>query len=140
MEIFDKQNFFGKYNRKIGLYTYEKLGNQAFMLKNLSSYLARLLLQTKIRITISSPLSSITLKKLSHLKSLQRFWDQKANHDYPPPLNTTTPIPLTLNDVLPNPRKRNLSALTNFSGDGDDGAEKSDESDNSLQQITSKIK
>ena len=35
--------------------------------------------------------------------------------------------------------EKNLSALTNFNGDGDNGAEKSDESDYSLQQTTSKI-
>ena len=35
-------------------------------------------------------------------------------------------------------RKRNLSALTNFSGDGDDEAEKNFESNNSLQQTSSK--
>ena len=62
--------------------------------------------------------------KSSQLIFLQRFPERSASRDYPPPKNATTPIPLTPNNFVPNPRKRNLSALTNFSGEGDDEAEK----------------
>ena len=77
--------------------------------------------------------------KSSQLNYIQRFRERNISRDSPPPLNPTSPIPLTPNNVVPNlHRKRNLSALTNFSDDGDDEAEKNFESYNSLQQTSSK--
>ena len=76
--------------------------------------------------------------KSSQLNYIQRFRERNISRDSPPPLNPTSPIPLTPNNVVPNLRKRNLSALTNFSDDGDDEAEKNFESNNSLQQTSSK--
>ena len=77
--------------------------------------------------------------KSSQLNYIQRFRERNISRDSPPPLNPTSPIPLTPNNVVPNlHRKRNLSALTNFSDDGDDEAEKNFESNNSLQQTSSK--
>ena len=64
--------------------------------------------------------------------------ERNISRDSPPPLNPTSPFPLTPSNVVPNLRKRNLSALTNFSDDGDDEAEKNFESYNSLQQTSSK--
>ena len=79
--------------------------------------------------------------KSSQLNYIQRFRERNISRDSPPPLNPTSPIPLTPNNVVPNlHRKRNLSALTNFSDDGDDEAEKKFESYNSLQQTSSKRK
>ena len=76
--------------------------------------------------------------KSSQLNYIQRFRERNISRDSPPPLNPTYPIPLTPSNVVRNLRKRNLSALTNFSGDGDDEAEKNVESYNSLQQTSSK--
>ena len=77
--------------------------------------------------------------KSSQLNYIQRFRERNISRDSPPPLNPTSPIPLTPNNLVPNlHRKRSLSALTNFSGDGDDEAEKNFESNNSLQQTSSK--
>ena len=77
--------------------------------------------------------------KSSQLNYIQRFRERNISRDSPPPLNPTSPIPLTSNNVVPNLyRKRNLSAHTNFSDDGDDEAEKNFESNNSLQQTSSK--
>ena len=76
--------------------------------------------------------------KSSQLNYIQRFRERNISRDSPPPLCPTSPIPLTTSNVVPNLRKRNLSALTNFSGDGDDEAEKNVESYNSLQQTRSK--
>ena len=77
--------------------------------------------------------------KSSQLNYIQRFRERNISRDSPPPLNPTSPIPLTPNNVVPNlHRKRNLSAFTNFSDDGDDEAEKNFESNNSLQQTSSK--
>ena len=75
--------------------------------------------------------------KSSQLNYIQRFRERNISRDSPPPLNPTSPIPLTPNNVVRNLRKRNLSALTNFSDDGDE-AEKNFESYNSLQQTSSK--
>ena len=76
--------------------------------------------------------------KSSQLNYIQRFRERNISRDSPPPLNPTSPIPLTPSNVAPNLRKRNLSAFTNFSGDGDDESEKNVESYNSLQQTSSK--
>ena len=76
--------------------------------------------------------------KSSQLNYIQRFRKRNISRDSPPPLNPTSPIPLTPSDVVPNLRKRNLSALTNYSDDGNDEAEKNFESYNSLQQTSSK--
>ena len=76
--------------------------------------------------------------KLSQLNYIQRFRERNISRDSPPPLNPTSPIPLTPSNVVPNLRKRNLSALTNFSGDGDDEAAENIESYNSQQQTSSK--
>ena len=76
--------------------------------------------------------------KSSQLNYIQRFRERNISRDSPPSLNPTSPIPLTPNNVVPNLRKRNLSALTNFTSDGDDEAEKNFESYNSLQQTSSK--
>ena len=62
--------------------------------------------------------------KSSQLNYIQRFRERNISRDYPPPINPTSLIPLTPSNVVPNLRKSNLSALTNFSGDGDDEAEK----------------
>ena len=62
--------------------------------------------------------------KSSQLNYIQRFRERNISRDSPPPLNPTSPIPLTPNNVVPNLRKRNLSALTNFRDDCDDEAEK----------------
>ena len=62
--------------------------------------------------------------KSSQLNYIQRFREPNISRDSPPPLNPTSPIPLTPSNVVSNLPKRNLSALTNFSGDGDDEAEK----------------
>ena len=62
--------------------------------------------------------------KSSQLNYIQRFRKRNISRDSPPPLNPTSPIPSTPSNVVPNLRKRNLSALTNFSDDGDDEAEK----------------
>ena len=76
--------------------------------------------------------------KSSQLNYIQRFRERNISRDSPAPLNPTSPIPLTPSNVVPNLRKRNLSALTNFTSDGDDEAEKFFESYNSLQQTSSK--
>ena len=77
--------------------------------------------------------------KSSQLNYIQRFRERNISRDSPPPLNPTSPIPLTPSYVVPNLRKRKLSALTNFRGDDDDEAEKKNvESYNSLQQTSSK--
>ena len=77
--------------------------------------------------------------KSSQLNYIQRFRERNISRDSPPPLNPTSLIPLTSNNLVPNlHRKRNLSAHTNFSDDGDDEAEKNFESNNSLQQTSSK--
>ena len=76
--------------------------------------------------------------KSSQLNYIQRFREQNISRDSPPPLNPTSPIPLSPSNVVPNLRKRNLSALTNFSGDGDDETEENIESYNSQQQTSSK--
>ena len=76
--------------------------------------------------------------KSSQLNYIQRFRERNISRDSPPPLNPTSLIPLTPSNVVPNLRKRNLSALTNYSDDGDDEAEKIFESYNSLQQSSSK--
>ena len=68
--------------------------------------------------------------KSTRLSYIQRFPERKSSHDSPPLLNPT-PIPLTPFSLLPNLRRKNLSALKNFSGDSDD------EADTSLQQISS---
>ena len=62
--------------------------------------------------------------KSSQLNYKQRFRERNISRDSPPPLNPTSPIPLTPSNVVPNLRKRKLYALTNFSADGDDKAEK----------------
>ena len=85
--------------------------------------------------TLHNPLIN---DKSSQLNYKQRFRERNISRDSPPPLNPLSPIPLTPSNVVPNLRKRNLSALTNFSDDGDDGAEKNFESNNSLQQTSSK--
>ena len=76
--------------------------------------------------------------KSSQLNYIQRFRERNISRDSPPPLNPTSHIPLTPSTVVPNLRKRNLSALTNFSGDGDDEAEKNVVSYNSPQPTSSK--
>ena len=76
--------------------------------------------------------------KSSQLNYIQRFRERNISRDSPPPLSPTSPIPLTPSNVVPNLRKRNLSALTNSSGDSDDEAEKNVESYNSQQQTNSK--
>ena len=76
--------------------------------------------------------------KSSQLNYIQRFRERNISRDSPPPLNPTSPIPLSSSNVVPNLRKRNLSALTNFSGDGDDETEENIESYNSQQQTSSK--
>ena len=76
--------------------------------------------------------------KSSQLNYKQRFREQNISRDSPAPLSPTSPIPLNPSNVVPNLRKRNLSALTDFSGDGDDDAEKNVESYNSQQQTSSK--
>ena len=76
--------------------------------------------------------------KSSQLNYIQRFRERNISRDSPPPLSPTSPIPLTPSNVVPNLRKRNLSALTNSSGDSDDEAEKNVESYNSKQQTNSK--
>ena len=68
--------------------------------------------------------NSLINNKSSQLNYIQRFQELIISRDSPPPLNPTSPIPLTPSNVVPNLRKRNLSALTIFSGDGDDEAEK----------------
>ena len=73
--------------------------------------------------------------KSSQLNYIQRLRERNISRDSPPPLNPTSPIPLTPSNVVPNLRKRNLSALTNFSGDE---AEENIESYNSQQQTSSK--
>ena len=82
--------------------------------------------------------SSINDKSSQH-NYLQRFREKNTSSDSQPLLNRTS-IPLTPNFVLPNPQKRSLSALSKFSEDGDDEAEKDLESNNSLQQTSSKGK
>ena len=76
--------------------------------------------------------------KSSQLNYIQRFRERNISRDSPPPLSPTSPFPLTPSNVVPNLRKRNLSALTNFSGDGDDEEEKNVDSYKSLQQTISK--
>ena len=76
--------------------------------------------------------------KSSQLNYIQRLRERNISRDSPPPLNPTSHIPLTPSNVVPNLRKRNLSALTNFSGDGDDEAEKNVVSYNSPQPTSSK--
>ena len=76
--------------------------------------------------------------KSSQLNYIQRFRERNISRDSPPPLNPTSPIPVTPSNVVPNLRKRNLSALTSFSGDGYDEAEEKIESYNSQQQTSSK--
>ena len=76
--------------------------------------------------------------KSSQLNYIQRFRERNISRDSPPPLSPTSSIPLTPSNLVPNLHKRNLSALSNFSGDGDDEAEKNVESYNSLQQTSSK--
>ena len=76
--------------------------------------------------------------KSSQINYIQRFRERNISRDSPPPLNPTSPIPLTPSNVVPNLRKRNLSAFTKFSDDGDDEEEKNFESYNSLQQTSSK--
>ena len=61
--------------------------------------------------------------KLFQLIDSQRFREDAGRH-YPPPLNPPTPNHLTPSNVMPISPKRNLSALTNFSRDGDDESEK----------------
>ena len=68
--------------------------------------------------------------KSFQLNYIQRFRERNTNRDSSPPLNPT-PNPLTPFSVVPNIRERNLSALTNFGGDGDDEAEKDVKSDTS---------
>ena len=74
----------------------------------------------------------------SQFNYIQRFREQNISRDSPPTLSPTSPIHLTPSNVVPKLRKRNLSALTNFNGDGDDEAEINFESYNSLQQTSSK--
>ena len=62
--------------------------------------------------------------KSSQLIYIQRFGERNTSRDSPPTLNPTSPFPLSPSVVVPNLRKSNLSALTNFIGDGDDEAEK----------------
>ena len=81
--------------------------------------------------------NSLINDKSSQLNNIQRFRERNISRDSPAPLNPTSPIPLTPSNEVPNLRKRNLSALTNFSDDGDDEAEKIFESYNSLQQTSS---
>ena len=76
--------------------------------------------------------------KSSQLNYIQRFRERNISRDSPQPLSATSPIPLTPSNVVPNLRKRNLSAFTNSSGDSDDEAEKNVESYNSQQQTNSK--
>ena len=76
--------------------------------------------------------------KSSQLNYIQRFREQNISRDSPPPLNPTSLIPLTPSNVVPNLRKRNLAAVTDFSGDGDDKAEKTAESYNPPLQTSSR--
>ena len=76
--------------------------------------------------------------KSSQLNYIQRFRERNISRDSPASLSPTSPIPLTPSNVVPNLRKRNLSALTNSSGDSDHEAEKNVESYNSQQQTNSK--
>ena len=73
--------------------------------------------------------------KSSQLNYIQRFRERNISRVSPAPLNPTSPIPSTPSNVVPNLRKRNLSALNNFSGDGDDEAEKNVESYNSSDKF-----
>ena len=82
--------------------------------------------------------NSLINDKSTQLNYIQRFRERNISRDSPAPLNPTSPIPLTPSIVVPNLRKRNLSALTNFTSDDDDEAEKNFESYNSLQQTSSK--
>ena len=94
------------------------------MLKNSSSFLARHKLQIEKTVPQSQILNNpSTNDKSSQLNYIQRFRERNTNRDSPTPLNPT-PNPLTPFSVVPNLRERNLSALTNFSGDGDDEPEK----------------
>ena len=62
--------------------------------------------------------------KSSQLNYIQRFRKRNISRDSSQPLNPISPILLTPSNAKPNLQKRNLSALTNFSGDGDEEAEK----------------
>ena len=108
------------------------------MLQNSSSFLSRHMLQIEKTVPQSQiPNNPSINDKSSQLNYIQRFRERNINRDSPPPLNPT-PNPLTPFSVVPNLRERNLSALTNFSGNGDDEAEKDVKLDTSQQQTSSK--
>ena len=106
------------------LLLFEKLEHKACKLKNSSSFPARHILQIKKTVPQPQILYNPSINgKFSQLNYIQRFRERNTNRDSPPPLNPN-PNPLTPISLVPNFRERNLSALTNFSGDDDDEAEK----------------
>ena len=108
------------------LLLFETLEHKACILKNSSSFLARQMLQIEKTVPQSQILNNPSINDKSfQLNYIQRFRERNTNRDSSPP----TPNPLTPFSVVPNIRERNLSALTNFSGDGDDEAEKDVKSD-----------
>ena len=94
-------------------------------LKKSPSFLEKHMLQMKKTAPKSLILHNpLVNDKSSQLNYIERFRERIISRDSPPPLSPTSHIPLNPSNVVANLRKRSLSALTNFIGDGDDGAEK----------------
>ena len=120
------------------LLLFEKLEDKACKLKNSSPFPARHMLQIEKTVPQPQILHNPSINdKLSQLNYIQRFRERNTNRDSPPPLNAN-PNLLTPISLVPNLRERNLSSLTNFSGDDDDEAEKDVKSDTSQQKTNSK--
>ena len=109
------------------------------MLKKLSSSSGKIYNPDEKTVRLSQILQIPSMyDKSSRSFFLQRVPEQTASRNHSKP-RKPTPFPSTPKKCRAKSSKRNFSAFTNFSGDGDDAAKNNVESGKSLEQTTSKI-